>query len=413
METMSADHAAAITGARNWHAVANDHPERAARMAAGLMQGDPLADAVVDEFFAGRDGTDPMSWGDVMAALESLDTPSGRLSDTEPPALAAFLDAASVLPTWYDPALARAGAMAWWRFGSLQSSTLYQSLIYGYQARGFTRPLSETGRLTEGTWDRVQSTARWVALATAPGCMDVGQPGWVQTLRIRLVHAMVRHHLIHRQGWDTAQWGVPINQTYGQFTITAGFLALPLRIGHDFGLRYSAAEREAITHMWRWIGHVMGVDDDLLPRSFSDAEEIDVVARAFRMEPDPDARTLVTALLDDGYRTEFPLPLPPVVANAINGAVHTVTRPVLRTLFESVSTRWVDDDVAAALGLRATPLHNVVVLARPLVRSREVLRAIGVFGSDTRIAQRELRLVTTQLGMDLANPDADRYRGVA
>lgn len=410
METITADQAAAITGARNWHSVAAEHPERAASMAAGLMRGDPLADAVVEEFFARRDEHGAMTWSDVMAALEGA---VGDRSGRETPALTAFLDAASTRPPWYDAALARAGAMAWWRFGSLQSSTLYQSLIYGYQARGFTRPLSETGRLTDGTWDRVQSTARWVALATAPGCMDVGEPGWVQTLRIRLVHAMVRHHLVQRQGWDIAQWGVPINQTYGQFTITAGFLALPLRIAHDFGLRYSPAEREAITHMWRWIGHVMGVDDDRLPRSFADAADIDLVAHAFHMEPADDARTLVTALLDDGYRTEVPLPLPPLMANAINGALHTVTRPMLRTLFSSVSTRWVDDDIAAAMGLRATPLHNVVALARPLVRSREVLRALGVFGSDTRVAQRELRLVTSQLGVDLASPDGDRYGSAA
>ncbi|GAA4665743.1 oxygenase MpaB family protein [Gordonia humi] len=408
MGNVTAEQAAAITGARNWETVAAQRPARAASMADGLMKGDRLGDAVVAEFFARRGGADAMEWGAVMAALDDPDSVTAAT-----PALAAFLEHVRTPPTWYDPALAHAGATAWWRFGSLQSSTLYQSLIYGYQARGFTRPLAETGRLTEGTWDRVQATARWVALATAPGHAEPGAPGWVQTLRIRLVHAMVRYHLVQRQGWDTAQWGVPINQTYSQFTITAGFLALPLRVGHDFGLRYSHAEREAITHMWRWLGWLMGVDDDLLPRSFADAAEIDEVARAFRMEPDPHARILVTALLDDGYRTEIPLPLPPPLAQAINGAVHSMTRPLLRTVFASVSTRWVDDDVAAALGLRATPLHNLVVLARPLVRSREVLRAMGVFGSDSRIAERELRMVTTQLGMDLAAPDADRYGRVA
>lgn len=399
--------AASITGASNWHAVRRDHPDRVDAMADGLMRGDLLGDAVVAEFFAARDEPGAMAWSDVVGALENP-------PDDLPPALAEFIAATSTPPDWFDPALAHAGAMAWWRFGSLQSSTLYQSLIYGYQARGFTRPLVETGRLATGTWDRVQSTARWVALATAPELMDVGNPGWVQTLRIRLVHAMVRYHLTEHQGWDTQSWGVPINQTYAQFTITAGFLALPLRIAGDFGLRYSRAEREAITHMWRWIGWVMGVDDDLLPRNFADAEEIDRIARAFQMEPDEQARTLVTALLDDGYRTEVPLPpLPAPVAQAINSAVHTVTRPFLRTLFASVSTRWVDPDIASALGLRSTRLSNVVVLARPIVRSREVLRAMGVFGSDTRMAQRELHLVTSQLGIDLSNPDARRYGTVA
>ncbi|NED62010.1 DUF2236 domain-containing protein, partial [Streptomyces sp. SID10244] len=91
---------------------------------------------------------------------------------------------------------AEAGARAWWRFGTLQSSTLYQSLIYGYKAQGFVRPLAATGRLGDGTLERVQNTARWVAEATAPGAMRPGAPGWVATIRIRLLHALIRDHLL-------------------------------------------------------------------------------------------------------------------------------------------------------------------------------------------------------------------------
>ncbi|GAC58386.1 hypothetical protein GOHSU_38_00250 [Gordonia hirsuta DSM 44140 = NBRC 16056] len=365
-------------------------PERVDQMAQGLMVGDHLADAVVAEFFALGDRT----WEQTVGAL---DTPF----DTEglPPALTAFLESVTTPPPWYDAAMVRAGAAAWWRFGSLQSSTLYQSLIYGYQARGFTRPLVETGRLTTGTWDRVYSTARWVALATAPDMMEIGAPGWVETVRIRLVHAMVRHHLVARQGWDVAAWGVPINQTYSQFTITSGFLALPLRVAKDLGLRYSPAELEAITQLWRWIGSVMGVQDPRLPANFDDATAIYQLAIDFQMEPDEQARVLVKALLDDGFRHDLGLPGP------LNAALHTLTRPFLRTVFATVSARWVEPDVAVAIGLRPTPLHHLVVLARPMVRSRELLRGLGLLGSDRTVARRELRLVTSRLGLDLSKVD--------
>src|SRR5690606_9344008 len=139
----------------------------------------------------------------------------------------------------------------------------------------------------------------WVALATAPEQMEVGASGWVESLRIRLVHAMVRHHLIERQGWDVEAWGVPINQTYSQFTITAGFCALPLRVAKDLGLRYSPAELEAITHLWRWIGWTMGVEDELLPKSYADAQRIYKIATEFRMEPDDSGKVLTKALLRD------------------------------------------------------------------------------------------------------------------
>ncbi|MFW0790563.1 oxygenase MpaB family protein [Gordonia sp. CPCC 205333] len=388
------EEAQAITGAQNWAAVRADFPERVDAMAAGLLVGDLLADAVIDELFSPAG----IGWQATVAALE-------QPGAAAPPALRAFLNATTTMPAWFEPELARAGADAWWRFGSLQSSTLYQSLIYGYQARGFTRPLVETGRLTTGTFDRVQATARWVALATAPGFMAAGAPGWIETLRIRLVHAMVRHHLLHGDSWQVEQYGVPINQTYCQLTITAGFLALPLHIAKDFGVRYSRADLEAITHLWRWIGWCMGVEEALLPTNFTDATLTHQISKRFELRPDAESRILVKALLDDGFRTDLGLPRP------LNSAVDMLARPVLRQVFAAVSTRWVEPDVAKGMGLRTNPLHHLVDLARPVVRSREMARALGLFGSERVVAQRELRLVTNRIGLDLSNLSsvASRY----
>lgn len=386
---IDASAAAAITGARNWDAVRTRHPERVDAMAAGLAVGDPAADAVIAQMSA-----DPgFTWAEMIAALDGGDlaTAPGPVTD--------FLDAVATPPPWFDPALAEAGARSWWRFGSLQSSTLYQSLMYGYQARGFTQPLVRTGRLTDGTWDRVQATARWVTVASAPGMMTPGQPGWVETVRIRLVHAMVRDHLYRRQGWDDAAWGVPINQTYSQLTITAGFLTLPLLVAKDLGIRYSAADLEAICHLWRWIGWVMGVENDRLPTGFDDARLTYEIAREFRMRPDAESKVLVRALLQDGYRVNLGLPWP------LDDAAQLLSGPFLRTLFSSVSSRWVDHDIATEMGLHATPLvHRLVDVARPLIRSRELVRAMGLLGSEQSVARRELRLVTNRLGIDLDAP---------
>lgn len=266
--------AAAVTGARNWEAVRERHPAIVERLEAGLTQGDPLADAVIVE--ARERG---ISFSTLVALLEEH-TSAEEETDVEhlemPASMTHLLQVASTPPPWFDPAWAEAGARAWWRFGTLQSSTLYQSLIYGFKAQGFVRPLVATGRLGSGTRDRVESTARWVAEATTPGSMLPGRPGWAATLRIRLLHAYIRDVLRHPHGdptddaggWDEGEWGAPINQTYAVMTISCGFLALPLVVARDFGIHYSSAECEAITHLWRWIGWVIGVDDDLLPPSY-------------------------------------------------------------------------------------------------------------------------------------------------
>ncbi|WP_238422707.1 oxygenase MpaB family protein [Gordonia sp. 'Campus'] len=399
--------AAAVTGARNWDSVRERHPERVARLEAGLVQGDPLADAVIVE--ARQQG---ISFSTLVALLEAnteTDTPTDPDHLEMPASMARLLEVAGEPPPWFDPAFAAAGARAWWRFGTLQSSTLYQSLIYGFKAQGFVRPLVATGRLGSGTRDRVQSTARWVAEATTPGSMLPGHPGWVATLRIRLLHAYIRDVLRHpvddAEGWDEGEWGAPINQTYSVMTISCGFLALPLVVARDFGIHYSSAEQEAITHLWRWIGWVIGVDDDLLPPSYADARELFQVAGEFELRPDDSSKILIKALLREGYdlpgvvHSAAPVPVPGLLVSAVD----TLTRPLLMSSFSAISTRWVERPVARRMGLRRTPLHHLVDVARPAVRLREIARATGLLGSESTVIERELRTVRRGLGMTEAS----------
>ncbi|GAC01324.1 hypothetical protein GONAM_24_00800 [Gordonia namibiensis NBRC 108229] len=400
--------AAAVTGARNWEAVRTRHPELVDRLEVGLTQGDPLADAVVVE--ARERG---MSFSTLVDLLESH-ADSETVDDPDriemPASMRRLLQVTSTPPTWFDAAFAASGARAWWRFGTLQSSTLYQSLIYGYKAQGFVRPLVATGRLGLGTRDRVQSTARWVAEATTPGAMLPGNPGWIATLRIRLLHAYIRDALTHPrdadgedQGWDEAAWGVPINQTYSVMTISCGFLALPLLVARDLGIHYSSAEREAITHLWRWIGWVIGVDDDLLPANHGEAADLFRVAAEFELEPDDSSKVLIKALLHEGYdlpgvvHGAAPIPVPSVLVSALDA----VTGPILRSSFAAISTRWVERPVARRMGLRRSPLHHLVDVARPAIRLREIVRTTGLLGSESAVIERELRTVRRGLGMEV------------
>ncbi|UCZ89867.1 oxygenase MpaB family protein [Gordonia sp. WA4-43] len=400
--------AAAVTGARNWEAVRGRHPAIVERLEAGLTQGDPLADAVIVE--ARERG---ISFSTLVALLEAH-TSAEEETDVEqlemPASMTHLLQVASTPPPWFDPAWAEAGARAWWRFGTLQSSTLYQSLIYGFKAQGFVRPLVATGRLGSGTRDRVESTARWVAEATTPGSMLPGRPGWAATLRIRLLHAYIRDVLRHPLGgdptddagaWDEGEWGAPINQTYAVMTISCGFLALPLVVARDFGIHYSSAECEAITHLWRWIGWVIGVDDDLLPPSYESSSELFRIAGEFELQPDDSSKVLIKALLREGYdlprvvHGAAPIPVPGLLVSAVDA----ITRPLLMSSFSAISTRWVERPVARRMGLRRTPLHHLVDVARPAVRLREIARATGLLGSESTVIERELRTVRRGLGM--------------
>ena len=42
--------------------------------------------------------------------------------------------------------------------------------------------------------------------------LDVGSPGWLSCIRVRLIHSHVRAMLLSRATWDSREYGKPINQ---------------------------------------------------------------------------------------------------------------------------------------------------------------------------------------------------------
>jgi hypothetical protein len=71
---------------------------------------------------------------------------------------------------------------------------------------------------------RLAETGMWAAQATMPGGLLRGAPGYQATVQVRLLHARMRSSAL-KNGWDAAEWGVPISQvdvarTWLDFTLT-------------------------------------------------------------------------------------------------------------------------------------------------------------------------------------------------
>ncbi|GAC51351.1 hypothetical protein GOAMI_01_00570 [Gordonia amicalis NBRC 100051 = JCM 11271] len=113
---------------------------------------------------------------------------------------------------------------------------------------------------------------------------------------------------------------------------------------------------------------------------------------------------LIKALLHEGYdlpgvvQGAAPIPVPAVLVSALD----VVTGPILRSSFSAISTRWVERPVARRMGLRRSPLHHLVDVARPAIRLREIIRATGLLGSESVVIERELRTVRRGVGMNRA-----------
>src|SRR4029079_10235172 len=119
--------------------------------------------------------------------------------------------------------------------------------------------------------------------------------GFKSVIRVRLMHAFVRHKLL-RSGWETDRWGGPINQadmagTVLSFSVT---YLIGLRL---LGFVIPRRDREALVHLWRYVGRLLGVSDTLLPATEKESLRLLWLVAATQHGPDDDGRALARALL--------------------------------------------------------------------------------------------------------------------
>lgn len=169
------------------------------------------------------------------------------------------------VPSWVDFDLVNDGAAAYRRLGTNASDVMLAlSLIGGYRFGGPTDLLVETGGLTgRTTVRRLAETQKWAVAVSQPDAMRRDGEGFALTVHVRLMHALVNHRFETNGRWDVEQWGLPINQTDQAATLGLfnGALLLGVRM---LGVRVSAADSRAIMHLWKYVGWLMGVDEDWL-----------------------------------------------------------------------------------------------------------------------------------------------------
>jgi hypothetical protein len=344
------------------------------RLTQARHEGDPAADAVVAAF-------DELPGGE---GWRHLETALGATKGSDPdvaPEVGELLAPLREPPGWLDLDLADAGAVAYWRVGApiLFLTLTYGSLAFGYQSADLVRPLAATGRLERMAPRRLAETSRWAVAVTTPGGMHPGADGWGASIRVRLVHALVRRHLLESGEWEP-EWGVPISAAGGFATAIGGFFVVPVRAMRDLGVRFSPSESEAIAHLWRWIGYVMGVPEDLLPVSARQAEAWVDTALRHGGGPTDDSARLMRALLYEGLNLG---PASPIAAQLVG----------------ALSRRWMGREMADRLEVPGARLSRLVPLVRPVTRARDLARATGLLGSDRRVAALELALVHRTLAL--------------
>lgn len=185
--------------------------------------------------------------------------------DSAPPALRTFFAHVDAVPPWVDLDLVNEGARLYRSYGQNAADVLLQlSLIGGYRFGGPTDLLVATGGLSgDTTQRRLGETQKWGMAISEHDSMLRPNEGFQLTVHVRLMHAMVNHAFATNGTWDTERWGLPINQsdqaaTLGLFN---GTLLLGVRA---LGVRVTRADADAVMHLWKYVGWLMGVSEDWL-----------------------------------------------------------------------------------------------------------------------------------------------------
>ena len=260
-----------------------------ARLSALRLRGDPPADAVAEALHQAQSLTQ---------IHDLLTTTRARARPHDPTCpLQRFLTLAAAVPAWVRPALIARGQRVHCTLYPFQGLSLFSgSLVGGSQFSNAAVVTALAGNITSQPTRRIRETGALLAGLALPGSLL--HPGGIahdSFTRVRLLHAALRHWL-PRSGRLAPQrelvparvyveGEVPLNQH--DLAITLGvFCYLNLRSLRRMDVVLSSADVEAYVHMWRYAGHVLGIEEWLLPVTLEDQEAVMLASMIHQGAPD-------------------------------------------------------------------------------------------------------------------------------
>jgi len=112
---------------------------------------------------------------------------------------------------------------------------------------------------------RLLETSQMIIDCMQPdGLVPLTGIGWKSCLRVRFLHGKVRQRLRSSERWNAEEWGIPINQEDMIATLLSFSFNIVVALS-IMGINLTKGEVDDYLHLWRYIGYLSGVRDDLNP----------------------------------------------------------------------------------------------------------------------------------------------------
>ena len=330
-------------------------PDVADKYVKHTLIGDPLAEEMAADL-------NEFSAADQSRLIEAAMNNDGEDALRDAPAsLRAFFKDAETPPEWLDYAAFAPGVRMFHR----NSQVCLAAFVAGVLIEGFTTNIAKsffiTGRVRDQGVRRLGQNNRHMMEIFLPGGLYRDGDGWKLSVRIRIVHARLRHLLNNSEEWDTEAWGVPISAAHLGYAISA-FSARLLKHMKTLGSTYTDEEYASFMAIWRYSGKLMGIPETIL---FRDADEaLKLWEIALTCEPDPQVESIVMA---HSLVNSAPL---------IAGRTDPAGRRSLAQYVYRVSTPLIGKEIAKSLMYPAVSTFGVVLWFRMQQRYGHVLKRL-------------------------------------
>ncbi|ANF51306.1 hypothetical protein A0O34_12645 [Chryseobacterium glaciei] len=204
------------------------------------------------------------------------------------------------IPEWLDYNLLKSGAELCMRsnLDSLISLRDY-CLIGGYDYAYLNKPLIVTEALKKGAVKRLSETLDFWINATRYNALEIHAKGYEFAIKTRLIHSYARLSIKkHYKEWDTENWGEPIN-SWDMMATYIGFSLVFLHSLKKLGNTFSVEEEKGLFHLWKYVGYLLGIPENLLPDDKKQATEYFYLWTSVQPSADKDSALLAHSLLNE------------------------------------------------------------------------------------------------------------------
>lgn len=201
---------------------------------------------------------------------------------------------------WVDFDLIKSGAELCMRCNvdSLISLRDY-CLIGGYDYAHLNKPLIVTEALKKGAVKRLSETLDFWVNVTRRDSLMIHQKGYEFAIKTRLIHSYARLSIRkHYKNWDTKNWGEPIN-SWDMMATYIGFSLVFLYSLKKLGNTYSDKEEKGLFQLWKYVGYLLGIPEELLPDDKKQATEYFYLWTSVQPPADKDSVLLAHSLLNE------------------------------------------------------------------------------------------------------------------